>query len=82
LADDDLRLHSRFIQDLADRGTDNALDPKSLLLLDCRLNSSELNEVQWLDNPEHFDASTGFAARRAAKRKATRDSALSSTTTR
>ena len=82
LADDDVRLHSRFVEDFADRRADHALDAQPLLLLDRLLHPAELDEVLRLDDSDTSILPLVLAARRAAKRSATRASALSSTTTR
>jgi hypothetical protein len=80
--DDDHRLDPCRIDDLADVGSDACLDPQSLLSLDCRLNAAPLDEILRRDDCKHFDRSAVLTARRAAKRNAMRDSALSSTNTR
>ena len=55
---DDIRLDSGFVEDLADRGADHALDPHPLLLLDRLLDPAELNEILRLDDSEHLDSAS------------------------
>ena len=71
LLDDDVRLDPDFVEHLADRGADDALDAQPLLLLDRRLDSAELDEVLRLDDSEHLDPAAGL--RRAPRREAERD---------
>ena len=74
LLDDDLRFDSRFVEELADRGADHALDAQALLLLDRRLDSAELHEVLRLDHAQHLDPAVGLGG--AARREAQRDARL------
>ena len=49
-----------FVENLADRGADHALDAQPLLFLDRGLDSTELDEILRLDDSEHFDPAVGL----------------------
>ena len=66
-----VRLDSRLVEDLADRGADHAFDAQALLFLDRRLDAAELDEVLRLDDPQHFDPAVGLGG--AAGGEAQRD---------
>ena len=83
LADDDFGFDPALVDDLADRRADDAFDAQPLLFLDRRLDAAPLDEILRLDDCRApRSAPSVLAARRAAKRSATRASALSSITTR
>ena len=71
LLHDNVRVDPRFVQQLADRRADHALDPQPLLFLYRRLDAPELHEVLRLDDPEHLDAAARLA--RATRGEAQRD---------
>ena len=57
MLDDDIRLHSRLVENFSDRRADHPLDPQALLFLDRGLHAAELNEILRLDDPKDLDSS-------------------------
>ena len=74
LADDDRRFDPRLVEDLADRGADDAFDAQALLFLERRLDAAPLDEILRLDHRQHLDPAVGLGG--AAGGEAQRDARL------
>ena len=62
LADDDVRLDPRGIDNLADGRGDRGFDAQGLLFLDRRLDAALLDEILRLDDCQHFDRALGLGS--------------------
>ena len=69
-----MRLDPGFVEDLADRRADHALDAQALLFLDRRLDPAPLDEILRLDDRQHLDPAVGLGG--AAGGEAQRDARL------
>ena len=82
MLDDDIGFDPEFVEELADRGADHALDAQHLFFVDRRWTPPNWTKSCGSTIPKTSMRPSVLAARRAAKRSATRASALSSTTTK